>query len=89
MLDPRGESMNVFISSGTMELVLGAITKFSICQYPINGSKVGIGVSILNDKIGPSTRIILQLTYPIKLLSRDFKLSFGLKATANMPICRF
>jgi hypothetical protein len=67
MLDPRGESMNVFISSGTMELVLGAITKFSICQYPTNGSKVGIGVSILNDKIGPSdeNNIAVDLSHKI------------------------
>jgi hypothetical protein len=58
-------------------LVYGApITNSVSVNTPINGSKVGIGVSILNDKIGPSdeNNIAVDLSYSNNT-SRDFKLS--------------
>lgn len=52
---------------------------------PINNTNVGIGVSIINDKIGPSdeNNIALDFSYTIPT-SDNFKLSFGLKASANL-----
>jgi type IX secretion system PorP/SprF family membrane protein len=81
------ESMNVFILHRTQWVGLdGApVTNMASINTPINGSNVGIGVSIINDKIGPSdeNNIAVDLSYSINT-SRDFKLSFGLKATANL-----
>lgn len=52
---------------------------------PLNGSKLGLGVSILNDKIGPihENTISADLSYTVPT-SETFKLSFGVKATANL-----
>ncbi|MCI9847010.1 type IX secretion system membrane protein PorP/SprF [Flavobacterium pectinovorum] len=52
---------------------------------PINNSKIGVGVSLVNDKIGPTneTNISADLSYTIQT-SADFKLSFGIKGTANL-----
>lgn len=52
---------------------------------PILNGKMGVGLSVLNDKIGPtkSTSIALDLDYQVKL-SKKSKLSFGLKGLANM-----
>lgn len=57
---------------------------FSI-NTPLNNSKFGLGVSLVNDKIGPTNENTLSadLSYSIPT-SADFKLSFGLKATANL-----
>jgi len=57
---------------------------FSI-HTPINGSNVGLGLSIINDKIGPSdeSNIAIDFSYTINT-SENYKLSFGLKATANL-----
>lgn len=57
---------------------------FSI-NTPLNNSKLGLGVSLVNDKIGPTNENTLSadLSYSIPT-SADFKLSFGLKATANL-----
>jgi type IX secretion system PorP/SprF family membrane protein len=57
---------------------------FSI-QTPIQGSKVGLGLGIVNDKIGPSdeTNIAVDVSYYIKT-SEDYKLSFGVKGSANL-----
>jgi type IX secretion system PorP/SprF family membrane protein len=51
---------------------------------PILNGKMGVGLSILNDKIGPtkSTIIALDVDYQIKLDAKS-KLSFGLKGLAN------
>lgn len=81
------ESMNVFILHRTQWVGLdGApITNTASIHTPINDTNIGIGVSIVNDKIGPSdeNNIAVDLSYSINT-SRDFKLSFGLKATANL-----
>jgi len=52
---------------------------------PLLNGKMGIGLSLLNDKIGPtkSTIIALDLSYQVRL-SRKSKLSFGLKGLVNM-----
>ncbi|MXO07496.1 type IX secretion system membrane protein PorP/SprF [Flavobacterium sp. HBTb2-11-1] len=59
-------------------------SSFSI-NSPINNSKLGVGVSFINDKIGPTTEnnISADLSYTIQT-SADFKLSFGIKGTANL-----
>lgn len=52
---------------------------------PINGSNLGIGLSIINDRIGPSSEnnIAVDVSYTIPVSER-YKLSFGVKATANL-----
>lgn len=57
---------------------------FSI-NSPINNSNFGIGVSIINDRIGPSdeNNISVDVSYSVKT-SEKYKLSFGIKGTANL-----
>jgi type IX secretion system PorP/SprF family membrane protein len=52
---------------------------------PFNQSRLGLGVSIINDKIGPiqENTISTDLSYTIPT-SETLKLSFGIKATANL-----
>jgi type IX secretion system PorP/SprF family membrane protein len=52
---------------------------------PIKNTNVGIGVSIINDKIGPSdeNNVAVDVSYTIPT-SDNFNLSFGLKASANL-----
>ncbi|MFD2909028.1 type IX secretion system membrane protein PorP/SprF [Flavobacterium ardleyense] len=52
---------------------------------PINNSNFGLGVSIVNDRIGPSDEnsISADVSYSIQT-SENYKLSFGIKATANL-----
>lgn len=52
---------------------------------PINNSSLGVGVSLVNDKIGPVNQndISTDLSYTIPT-SETWKLSFGIKATANI-----
>jgi type IX secretion system PorP/SprF family membrane protein len=52
---------------------------------PIGNSNVGLGLSVISDKIGPSdeTSISADVSYSIPT-SETFKLSFGLKGTANL-----
>lgn len=59
-------------------------SSFSI-NSPINNSNLGVGVSLVNDKIGPTNENTLSadLSYTIQT-SADFKLSFGIKGTANL-----
>ncbi|WDF57971.1 type IX secretion system membrane protein PorP/SprF [Flavobacterium sp. KACC 22758] len=57
---------------------------FSI-NTPINNSRLGVGLSLVNDKIGPTndTDISADISYTVQTLA-DFKLSFGIKATGNL-----
>ena len=57
---------------------------FSI-NSPIANSNLGIGLSFVNDKIGPTVEntISADVSYTIKT-SEDYKLSFGVKGTANL-----
>jgi type IX secretion system PorP/SprF family membrane protein len=56
---------------------------FSI-QSPITGTNVGLGLNVVNDRIGPSneTNVAADFAYSIKT-SETYKLSFGAKASAN------
>ncbi|MTH16152.1 type IX secretion system membrane protein PorP/SprF [Flavobacterium sp. LC2016-01] len=57
---------------------------FSV-NTPLDNTKLGLGVSLVNDKIGPTVENTLSadLSYSIPT-SESFKLSFGIKATANL-----
>ncbi|MBV5348310.1 type IX secretion system membrane protein PorP/SprF [bacterium] len=57
---------------------------FSI-NTPINESKVGLGLSFVNDQIGPSdeNNIAIDFSYTIPA-SEKYKMSFGIKASANL-----
>jgi type IX secretion system PorP/SprF family membrane protein len=59
-------------------------SSFSL-NTPLNNSKLGLGVSLVNDKIGPTTEntFSADLSYTIPT-SETFKISFGMKATANL-----
>lgn len=61
------------------------VTSTVSIHTPIKNSNVGIGVSILNDRIGPSeeNNIAVDFSYTIPM-SETYKLSFGLKASANL-----
>jgi type IX secretion system PorP/SprF family membrane protein len=81
------ETMSIFALHRTQWVGLdGApVTNTASIHTPINGSNVGLGVSIINDKIGPSdeNNISVDFSYTISV-SETYKLSFGLKATANL-----
>lgn len=57
---------------------------FSI-NTPFNNSNVGLGVSFINDRIGPAVEnnISVDFSYTIPM-SETYKLSFGIKGTANI-----
>jgi type IX secretion system PorP/SprF family membrane protein len=57
---------------------------FSI-NTPINNSNIGMGLSFVNDKIGPTNEnaISADVSYTVQT-SETFKLSFGVKGTANL-----
>ncbi|MCV9934584.1 type IX secretion system membrane protein PorP/SprF [Flavobacterium sp. LS1R47] len=59
-------------------------SSFSV-NTPINNSNLGLGVSLVNDKIGPTNEnnFSVDLSYTIPT-SPNFKLSFGIKATGNL-----
>lgn len=52
---------------------------------PFNNSNLGLGVSLINDEIGPSTdnSLSADISYSIPV-SESYKLSFGVKGTLNM-----
>ncbi len=52
---------------------------------PIMRGKLGVGMSVMNDRIGPtkSTFIAADVAYPIKL-NKKSKLAFGLKGMVNI-----
>ncbi|TPG29634.1 type IX secretion system membrane protein PorP/SprF [Flavobacterium pectinovorum] len=52
---------------------------------PINNSNIGIGLSLVNDKIGPTNenQISADISYTIPT-SETWKLSFGIKGTADI-----
>ena len=61
------------------------VTNSVSLNTPINNSNLGLGVSLVNDKIGPTTENALSadLSYTTQT-SETWKLSFGIKATANL-----
>lgn len=56
---------------------------FSI-NAPIANSRLGVGLSFVNDRIGPTNEntVSADVSYSVPT-SEDFKLSFGVKGTAN------
>ena len=61
------------------------VTNTVSMNTPFNESNLGLGISIVNDKIGPTQEntISADVSYSIHT-SETFKLSFGMKATANL-----
>ena len=61
------------------------VTNTVSMNTPLNESNLGLGISLINDKIGPTTEnaISADLSYTIQT-SETWKLSFGIKATANL-----
>lgn len=61
------------------------VTSTISVNTPINNSNLGLGFSLVNDKIGPTTEnaISADVSYFIQT-SEAWKLSFGVKATANL-----
>jgi type IX secretion system PorP/SprF family membrane protein len=61
------------------------VTNAVSVNTPFNGSNLGLGISLINDKIGPTQEntFSADLSYTIPT-SETFKLSFGMKATANV-----
>lgn len=57
---------------------------FSV-NTPLGDSKLGLGVSFVNDRLGAmeENNISVDLSYTIDL-NRNYKLSFGVKGTANL-----
>ncbi len=52
---------------------------------PIGDTRLGVGLSLVSDKLGPTNenQISADISYSIPT-SEDFKLSFGIKGTANL-----
>lgn len=61
------------------------VTNTVSMNTPFNESNLGLGISIVNEKIGPTQEntISADISYSIHT-SETFKLSFGMKATANL-----
>lgn len=61
------------------------VTNTVSINTPISGTNIGMGLSFVNDRIGPTDEnaISADISYTVKT-SETFKLSFGIKATANM-----
>lgn len=61
------------------------ITNAISINTPLNNSRLGIGVSFINDRIGPlnENTISADLSYTIPV-SETYRLSFGIKAAANL-----
>ncbi len=59
-------------------------SNFSV-NTPLNNSNLGVGISLVNDKIGPvnENNFSVDLSYSIPV-SASSKLSFGIKTTANL-----
>ncbi|OCB72986.1 PorP/SprF family type IX secretion system membrane protein [Flavobacterium crassostreae] len=61
------------------------VTNTVSVNTPLNESRLGLGFSLINDKIGPTNEntFSTDVSYSIPT-SEKFKLSFGIKATANI-----
>ncbi len=57
------------------------VTQSFVVHSPLANDKIGLGLSIINDKLGPSSEMNFEgnFSYTINV-SRDKKLAFGLKA---------
>lgn len=61
------------------------VTNTFSLNTPINNSNLGVGLSLVNDRIGPTNdnTISADISYTIPM-SEDYKLSFGIKASGNV-----
>jgi type IX secretion system PorP/SprF family membrane protein len=61
------------------------VTNSASVNSPISNTNLGVGVSFVNDRIGPTREdvISVDLSYSIRT-SEDYKLSFGVKGSANL-----
>ena len=61
------------------------VTNSFSLSTPINNTNLGVGLSFVNDRIGPTDEnaISLDVSYTVPTSER-FKLSFGIKGTANL-----
>jgi type IX secretion system PorP/SprF family membrane protein len=79
--------MSIFVLHRTQWVGLDGAptTNTASVNTPINNSNIGLGVSVVNDKIGPSSEnnIAADFSYSIRA-SEQYELSFGLKGTANL-----
>ncbi len=80
-------AMSIFALHRTQWVGLdGAPTTNTVSiNTPFNNSRLGLGVSIINDRIGPTTEnnLATDLSYTIPT-SETMKLSFGVKASINL-----
>jgi len=78
---------SIYLSQRSQWVGLEGAPKTNSLSYhsPIGSSNLGLGLSILNDEIGPvlENMISLDVSYSIKT-SYDYKLAFGLRASAHM-----
>ena len=61
------------------------VTNAASANFPISNSNLGVGVSFVNDRIGPTSEYLasIDLSYTIRT-SETYKLSFGVKGSANI-----
>jgi type IX secretion system PorP/SprF family membrane protein len=61
------------------------VTNAVSINTPLNNSNLGLGVSLVNDRIGPTSenQFSADLSYTIQT-NETYKLSFGIKATGNL-----
>ncbi len=61
------------------------VTNSASVNSPIGNSNLGVGVSFVNDLIGPTSEYMasVDVSYTVQT-SETFKLSFGIKGTANI-----
>ncbi|MFB9090478.1 PorP/SprF family type IX secretion system membrane protein, partial [Flavobacterium paronense] len=61
------------------------VTNAFSLNTPIKNSNLGLGISLVNDRIGPTSdnTISADLSYTIPM-NEDYNLSFGIKASGNM-----
>ncbi len=81
------EVMSIFALHRTQWVGLdGApVTNNFSMNTPINGGNIGLGLSVVNDRIGPSDENNIAVDFSYKIRTSDsYSLSFGLKASANL-----
>ena len=61
------------------------VTNAASVNFPIDNTNLGVGVSFVNDRIGPTDEYLasIDLSYTIRT-SESYKLSFGVKGSANI-----
>lgn len=81
------EALSLFILHRSQWIGLdGApITNTASIHSPLKNSNIGLGLSIINDRIGPSDENTISIDFSYGFdISEDYKISFGIKTTANL-----